>query len=91
MKPLDVGGFDGYMTIYVMPPGLVMRHYLTPDRFWSFHAYQAEVFRTTSDFEDALEWVRSQGLSPSCTMADEQPADPRYHGPQKPRAWRTWA
>ena len=90
MKDLDIGAGDGYYIIYTIQGGLNVPLYLTPDRAWALHRYQAEVFRTTNDFEDALQWVRKQGKSPSCTPADEQPADPRYHGSQQPTAWRKW-
>ena len=88
MKPMDVSGFDGYLIIYaIVPGGQTMPQYLTPDRTWSFHEYSAEVFRTTADFEEACQWVRNQGLSPSCTMAGEQPAKIET---TRPKSWRTW-
>lgn len=69
-----------------------MKEYLTPNRAWSPHVYQGEVFRTTADLEDALKWVRSNGDSPSLVPSDEQPADPRYDPTLRkpPSAWRVW-
>jgi hypothetical protein len=84
--------FSGYLHVYVISKSgpLTMIEYLTPDNKWSTHVWQADVFRTTADLELALIYVRALGLVPNMTPSDEQPADPRYHGPQKPSAWRQW-
>jgi hypothetical protein len=88
----NVENFSGYLHIYVISKSgpLTMIEYLTPNNGWSTHIWQAETFRTTADLEEALKFVRGLGLKPSLTPSDEQPADPRYHGPQKPSAWRLW-
>ena len=83
---------DGYYYVYVIRrgPNSQMIDYVTPQRTWTTHSYEADVFRTTADLEECFDWVRSLGLTPSCTPSDEQPADPRWHGTQKPSAWRMW-
>ena len=90
---LKAEDFDGYFNIYrIRPGGLMMREYLTPDWNWSPHVYQGEVFRTTADLEDALQWVRNNGDSPTLVPSDEQPVDPRYDLTiqRPPSAWRMW-
>lgn len=83
--------FDGstYYWVYFMPSQQMPR-YLTPTKDFSTHTYNAEVFRDSASLEDALEFMRSIGLVPSITPSDEQPADPRYHGPQPNKSWRNF-
>lgn len=83
--------FDGstYYWVYTMFKGQMIA-YLTPSGGFSTHSYMAEVFRDSNTLEEALRDLREAGFVPSLTPSDEQPADPRYHGPQPNKSWRTW-
>lgn len=80
-----------YWVLYTFTRGqLDMPRYLTPDGEFSYHRYQAQVFRDADSFHKAQAWMAARKIPISATEADERPYNPKHCPKERSNKWRIW-